>query len=114
MRIIGPDSKQYPLQTVDGHGLPYQISQSPGTTTVLNDMLLTMVSDDTWTTVGHQTVTTNGTPAQVVIRGSGSFATTDGSDTFRNAGGVVVGTGSSFSMGYLLTDTLGTAYQFGP
>lgn len=116
VRIIGPDSKQFPLRTIDGHALPYQISQAGATTTtVVNDMLLTMVSDDTWTTVGHETVTTNGTPAQVVVRGSGSFAaTTNGTETFRDAGGVTVWTGQSVPPSYVLTDTLGMAYLFGP
>ena len=116
VRIMGPDSRQFPLRTIDGHALPYQISQSAGatTTTVVDDMLLTMVSDDTWTTVGHETVTTNGAPAQVIVRGSGSFATTSGTETFRDAGGVVVWTGQSVPPSYLLTDTVGMAYLFGP
>ena len=113
-RIVGPDSKQYPLQAIDGHALPYQISQSASVTTVVNDMLLTVVSDDTWTTVGHETVTTNGAPAQVIVRGSGVFAATDVAATFRNANGAIVWTGEPLAPGFLLIDTLGTQYRFGP
>jgi len=112
----GPEAIQFALRTIDGHSLPYQIDQSAGgaTATVVNDMLLTMVSDDTWTIIGHETVTTNGTPAQVLLRGNGAFTTTVGTDTFRDANGVVVWTGEPVQPGYVLIDTLGMRYLFGP
>ena len=115
LSITGPEVSQYVLQTIDGRGLPYQIDQSPdGTqTTVVNDMVLTLVSDGTWSTVGHETVTTNGTPTQLVVRGSGAYVTGETGTAFHAADGAVVWTGESLSPGYVLTDTQGRRYLFG-
>lgn len=113
--ITGPESSQYALWTIENHALPYQIDQSPdgAVTTVVNDMVLTMVSDGTWSTIGHETVTTNGTPAQVLVRQSGAYVSTSVGETFRDASGNIVWTGEAISPGYLLIDAQGRGYQFG-
>ena len=114
--ITGPETSQYTLRTIENHALPYQIDQSPdGTvTTVVEDMVLTMVSDGTWSTVGHETVTTNGTPAQVLVRQSGVYVATALGATFRDGSGNVVWTGDSVPPEYVLTDAQGRGYRFGP
>lgn len=116
VRITGPEASQYTLRAIDNQALPHQIDQSPdGTvTTVVDDMMLTVVSDGTWATIGHETVTTNGTPAQVLVRQGGVYATTALGTTFRDPNGAVVWKGESLSPGYLLTDAQGRAYRFGP
>jgi hypothetical protein len=75
--VSGLQATQYSLMTIDGHSLPHQISQSSdGTvTTAVTDMVLTIVEDQTWHSVGHQTVSTNGVPSVEVIRNSGSYTT---------------------------------------
>lgn len=114
--ITGPETRQYVLRTIENHVLPYQIDQSPdGTvTTVVDDMTLTMVSDGTWAMVGHETVTTNGTPAQVLVREGGVYVATSLGATFRDASGNVVWTGEPLPPEYVLTDAQGRAYRFGP
>jgi hypothetical protein len=114
--ITGPETSQYTLRAIENHALPYQVDQSPdGTvTTVVNDMVLTMVSDGTWATVGHETVTTNGTPAEVLVRQSGVYVATALGATFRDGSGNVVWTGDSVPPEYVLTDAQGRGYRFGP
>ena len=75
--ISGLQATQYTLYSIDGHALPYKISQSSdGTvTTTVTDMILTVIEDKTWGSVGHETVTTNGVPSTEVFRNSGSYAT---------------------------------------
>jgi hypothetical protein len=98
--ISGPQATQYTLTTIDGHALPHQTSQSSdGTvTTVVNDMLLTVVDDRSWHSVGHQTVSTNGVPSVEVFRDNGTYATSTvpgaNETAFRDTAGDLVWVGS--------------------
>jgi hypothetical protein len=59
-------------------------------------------------------VTTNGTPAQVLVRQSGAYVATDLGATFRDGSGNVVWTGEPIPPEYMLTDAQGRGYRFGP
>ena len=93
--ISGPQVIQYTLTSIDSSPLPREISRSSdGTvTTVLDDMVLSMLEDKTWHVLGHQTVTTSGVPATQLVRNRGTYVPGDQTTTFRDRTGNVVWSG---------------------
>jgi hypothetical protein len=94
--VSGTQATQYTLLTIDGRSLPHQISQSSdGTvTTAMADMVFTIVEDNTWHSVGHQTVTTDGVPSTEVVRNGGSYFAGTDSALFRDEAGNLVWAGA--------------------
>jgi len=112
--VATPQVIQYNLLSVDGDTVPAQVSSTNGgaVTTVVTDMVLSMFEDRTWSSLQHQTVTTNGVPSAELVRGSGSYAVGDAETTFRNGAGDIVFAGVVKETVDSLTNAAGQIWVF--
>ena len=112
--VATPQVIQYTLLSVDGDTVPAQVSSTNAgaVTTVVTDMVLSMFDDRTWSSLQHQTVTTNGTPSTELVRQNGSYVPGDAVTTFRNSAGDVVFTGVVKERVDSLTNAAGQMWVF--
>jgi len=112
--VSTPQVIQYTLLSVDGDTVPAQVSSANGgaVTTVVTDMVLSMFEDRTWSSLQHQTVTTNGVPSTELVRGSGSYVVGDAATTFRNSAGDIVFAGVVMERVDSLTNAAGQMWVF--
>jgi len=108
--VATPQVVQYNLVRIDSQPLPYKVDSS----TVVTDMLLSVVEDATWHSTGHKTVTTNGVATTQLMQSSGTYVASGSNFTFRNASGGIVwqGTFSFPPPKYTLTDATAHEYEF--
>jgi len=109
-----PQVIQYNLLSVDGDTVPSQVSSTNGgtVTTEVTDMVLSLFEDRTWSSIQHQTVTTNGVPTTELVRGSGSYAVGDAETTLRNSAGDIVFAGMVSERLDSLTNAAGQVWVF--
>jgi hypothetical protein len=112
--VTGPRVQQYTLRAIDGFGLPHEVDRSADGTvvTVVNDMVLSIAEDRTWSLVGHRTVTTNGVASTELVRASGTWSADVSNVTLRDANGDVAWTGSYTSLIYDLFNPAGQRFEF--
>ncbi|HWE41302.1 MAG TPA: hypothetical protein VG432_02310 [Gemmatimonadaceae bacterium] len=112
--VATPQVIQYNLLSVDGDTVPALVSSTNGgaVTTVVTDMVLSLFDDRTWSSLRHQTVTTNGVPSTELVRGNGSYAVGDAETTFRNSAGDIVFTGVVKERVDSLTNAAGQMWVF--
>lgn len=105
---------QYTLLSVDGDTVPAQVSSANGgaVTTVVTDMVLSLFDDRTWSSLHHQTVTTNGVANTELVRGNGTYVVGDAETTFRNGAGDIVYTGVVKERVDSLTNAAGQMWVF--
>lgn len=112
--VATPQVIQYNLLSVDGDTVPAQVSSTNGgaVTTEVTDMVLSMFDDRTWSSLQHQTVTTNGVPSTGLVRQNGSYVVGDAATTFRNAAGDIVYVGTVKETVDSLTNGAGQLWVF--
>ena len=113
--VSGPQAIQFSLDSIDGQQLPHEVSRSSdgSVTTVMTNMILTITADSKWSSIGHETVTTNGVAQEQVLRGSGTFTLLDPHATFRDADGNIVWDGEVTNSDLKVQDGAGRVYYFG-